>query len=224
VRTRAGEHVCESVAQSSVILPVRLLSSCCSFRSQKYLTTIQIVQFMIGLGASVFALTMRLLYDLTPRHWGLGWPVSGTWSGSFFGLAVVISYLILFVRLYNEKYTKDAAAARKQGAMTKQKGDAGATTTPAQYSSLYSPLAKSAPASVMSASQALKLSSGMAEDGFVGLRDAWLGHPLITADQQRYAEQEKTVEGSSSANVPTVDITIRKRTFGGASNADAGRL
>lgn len=69
---------------------------------KKYLTTLQIIQFVVGLSGCVFILGSKCSVSL-----GL-LPASyfchGHYYGAFFGVFIIASYLLLFIDLFQEKY------------------------------------------------------------------------------------------------------------------------
>jgi hypothetical protein len=73
------------------------------------LTTLQVTQFLIALPIFSVGLAWRLLhyfgYNSPPCH--------GTWFASWFGLAVWFSYIVLFIKLYKEKYVLPPKATAK---------------------------------------------------------------------------------------------------------------
>jgi fatty acid elongase 3 len=87
---------------------------------KKHLTTLQIVQFCIALTACSVAMAMRYYSAYT----GHGYFCHGTWAGSYFGVGILLSYLVLFMKLYADLYyqkkqqkanNKVAAAANGHG-------------------------------------------------------------------------------------------------------------
>jgi hypothetical protein len=70
---------------------------------KKYLTMLQIVQFVVGLIGCLGGLLPRTLFDLgvtsLPR-------CHGEYEGAFFGIAVLATYLYLFIELYQKSYSK----------------------------------------------------------------------------------------------------------------------
>jgi len=61
---------------------------------KKYLTTMQIIQFVIGISICVFGLFRRALHGIC----------TGSWTGAIFAIAILSSYLFLFIRFYLEIY------------------------------------------------------------------------------------------------------------------------
>jgi hypothetical protein len=186
---------------------------------KKYLTTVQITQFMVALLASVGAMLMRIVWTLTPRAWGLGYPCTGSWSGSYFGLAIIVSYLVLFVRLYQQKYKADEATAGKKGGTQAGRvagskalqqttgakvGSGRATSTSStptpDYSSTFSPHCKPTPI----------VTAGIAthEDLFAAQRTAWLAHPLLEADRQRWAQHAQR-EAEQPKGKPKAGVDLK---------------
>jgi len=69
---------------------------------KEWVTIIQLVQFMVAILSGIIGLTMRILGEILQLSWSpLCW---GNWSGSFFGLGILFSYLILFAKLYKQTY------------------------------------------------------------------------------------------------------------------------
>jgi len=204
----------------------------------QYLTTIQIVQFMIGLAGSVGALVTRLLWMSLPEQWGWGAPCNGSWTGSWFGLAVVLSYLVLFIQLYNEKYKSDALAAAKRKAAAGGSGSGPdwrmggtGTATPGgspkgmvtlcggEYRSTFSPRNwpdRGADRSTAPGSAAVAAALGRAcpEDAFAAIRARWLSDPLVVADRERAMQPRMPTPGSSPAAAAEAEAGLHRRTWG----------
>lgn len=68
---------------------------------KRYLTTLQILQFVISVFTGCVVLGFRCLGDL-----GFSWAPkgAGSYESAIFGLAILLSYLILFLQLYRQKY------------------------------------------------------------------------------------------------------------------------
>jgi len=70
---------------------------------KKYLTILQIVQFVVGLIGCLGGLLPRTLFDLgvtsLPR-------CHGEYEGAFFGIGVLATYLYLFIELFKNSYSK----------------------------------------------------------------------------------------------------------------------
>lgn len=101
---------------------------------KKYLTTLQIVQFVIDLFVVYFA-----SYNYFAHTYFPGLPVLGTCAGkegaAIFGCAILTSYLFLFIEFYRQTY-KTGANAKKSASVAAQKvangsGPAGANGKPA---------------------------------------------------------------------------------------------
>jgi hypothetical protein len=160
---------------------------------KKYLTSVQIVQFMIALIASLGAMVTRGLWTVTPRAWNLGGECHGSWSGSYFGLAIIVSYLYLFMQLYNEKYHSDQAAAAAKASKLQRDSAAKPAESP-EFGSTFSLHAKTAPPSSAHAAVASALAVpalASSEDLFASMRDEWMSHPLHVADRKRWAEHQQ---------------------------------
>lgn len=80
---------------------------------KRYLTVTQIVQFVVALTACWAGLGPRILnhYGFTsfPHCWG-------SFTGAFFGVGILSSYLLLFVQLYRDAYHKPRSAKPAAGA------------------------------------------------------------------------------------------------------------
>lgn len=68
---------------------------------KRYLTTLQILQFVISVVTGMIMLALRVLGDL-----GFAWSPksSGNYPSAIFGIAVLVSYLKLFLDMYQTKY------------------------------------------------------------------------------------------------------------------------
>lgn len=78
---------------------------------KRYLTMLQILQFVVALVGCTGGLVFRVLSQA-------GWLSSdyycrGEYSAAYFGLAVLATYLVLFVQLYNNNYRKKRRAGKK---------------------------------------------------------------------------------------------------------------
>lgn len=150
-------------------------------------------------------MSIRLVWTIAPEL-GIGATCHGSWSGSFFGVGIIISYLVLFTRLYNEKYHQDQQSARRMAHQDKMKSAArgdetGAHLPPHEFSSTFSPLCKTAPPTGTSASAALGAVPVLAnlEDAYAQLRDEWLMHPMIVADRERWAAHDRSQPTSAAS-------------------------
>jgi fatty acid elongase 3 len=92
---------------------------------KKYLTMLQIIQFVVGLVGCFGGLLPRTLFDLgvtsLPR-------CHGEYEGAFFGIGVLATYLYLFVELYKQSYSKGGKGKSAKGkssdaAKSTQNGD-----------------------------------------------------------------------------------------------------
>ena len=199
--------------------------------SLQYLTTLQILQFLLGLAASLFGLFLRVMWDLGlrpslpvvgyPPVRGEAWswwsaPCHGSWAGSYFGLAVIVSYLVLFMRLYNEKY-ESPSPKRSSGGETmfvksKPVAQVQSTGNGALAASRRTPsMDMLSPASVGVATQ---------EDLYDAMRSAWLAHPLITTEKARWSSGSVQPEESPKEAMQKPEATLHRRKFG----TDADRL
>lgn len=98
---------------------------------KKYLTRLQILQFMVGLSLCAIGLTMRILGEIVGIP---GIPLChGCYEGAFFGLGVLASYLYLFRIFYANTYRhtslKANGSTRLHGAATATAGGAEAAMT-----------------------------------------------------------------------------------------------
>jgi len=72
---------------------------------KEWVTIGQLVQFAIVLLSGMAGVALRILGDILGFSWA---PLChGTWSGSFFALAILLSYLLLFYKMYKETYHKE---------------------------------------------------------------------------------------------------------------------
>ena len=78
---------------------------------KRYLTMAQIVQFVVGLGACVVALGSLALYANGALQWD-GYKCHGEFSAAYFGIGILASYLLLFIKFYADSY-REKQAARK---------------------------------------------------------------------------------------------------------------
>lgn len=86
---------------------------------KRYITVIQITQFVIALIACLSGFSLRVMHDTvgTVNLPGFEQPFKvlqchGGYAGAFFGIFILFSYLILFVRFYDNTY-KQAGKAHK---------------------------------------------------------------------------------------------------------------
>ena len=70
---------------------------------KEYLTGGQITQFIIGLTNCIGVFTMRLLRDMLNLNWSY---CHGSYKGGLIGIFFIFTYLLLFVKLYKDKYKK----------------------------------------------------------------------------------------------------------------------
>jgi len=79
---------------------------------KKYLTMLQIVQFVVALSGCILALTSRFLARtarvLVLEEYGCG----GTYEGAYIGVGIIASYLYLFIVLYKAKYKKPSSGGK----------------------------------------------------------------------------------------------------------------
>ncbi|KAI8099789.1 fatty acid elongase [Halteromyces radiatus] len=80
---------------------------------KKYLTTMQIVQFMIDLVAVYFCSYTYFTYTYYPWMPNMG-SCAGTELSASFGCALLSSYLLLFINFYRITYKKKAALKQQQ--------------------------------------------------------------------------------------------------------------
>eukprot|EP00004_Rigifila_ramosa_P022945 TRINITY_DN6377_c0_g1_i2.p1 TRINITY_DN6377_c0_g1~~TRINITY_DN6377_c0_g1_i2.p1 ORF type:complete len:298 (+),score=72.65 TRINITY_DN6377_c0_g1_i2:3-896(+) len=62
---------------------------------KKYITTMQIVQFVVGVSTCVFAVRLRVLHGMC----------YGTFTGAYLGTCVLSTYLFLFIRFFFKTYS-----------------------------------------------------------------------------------------------------------------------
>mmetsp|Transcript_4849 Transcript_4849/g.14622 ORF Transcript_4849/g.14622 Transcript_4849/m.14622 type:complete len:275 (+) Transcript_4849:224-1048(+) len=75
---------------------------------KKYLTTLQIIQFVIGVGAAVYCYGKYLLSNFDYSK------CNGTDVGAVTGIAILVSYLILFVQFYFQTYKSKESRGKIQ--------------------------------------------------------------------------------------------------------------
>ncbi|KAL9552518.1 hypothetical protein MBANPS3_003731 [Mucor bainieri] len=80
---------------------------------KKYLTTLQITQFIIDLVVIYFCTYTYFAYTYWPHLPNMG-SCAGTETSALFGCALLSSYLVLFINFYRITYQAKRAAARKQ--------------------------------------------------------------------------------------------------------------
>jgi hypothetical protein len=76
---------------------------------KKYLTQLQITQFILAVTACVGGLAPRWINTLGIADAPL---CHGNYAGGYFGTAILASYLVLFIKMYHQKY--DAQKKQKQ--------------------------------------------------------------------------------------------------------------
>jgi fatty acid elongase 3 len=79
---------------------------------KKYLTTLQITQFIIDLAVIYFCTYTYFAYTYWPHLPNMG-SCAGTETSAIFGCTVLSSYLVLFINFYRITYQAKKAAARK---------------------------------------------------------------------------------------------------------------
>lgn len=151
-------------------------------------------------------------------------PCHGSWAGSYFGLAVIVSYLVLFVRLYNEKYKADKAAASSAAAAAASRAKS------SMFKSQVLAASSSGNDSSVRRSPSLDLASpqfaGVAtqEDLYDSMRSAWLSHPLVVAEKARWTSSSGSVAPHEEAPMEEAmlkpEAVLHRRKFG----TDADRL
>jgi len=180
---------------------------------KRYLTSLQIIQFLIALVASVGALLTRIIWVVAPTHSGWGAPCHGSWFEAAFGLAIIASYLYLFMQLYKDRYKKKEDAVASKDEMTRRrttlfksqitpKSATAMTSTAAKSSdvhSTFSPACRPTGVcpSILASAATSATSSVMRvapEDAYVELRTAWLNHPLLVDERKRWNEVERAKE------------------------------
>ncbi|KAI8065885.1 ELO family [Gongronella butleri] len=82
---------------------------------KKYLTTMQITQFVIDLAACYFCTYCVFTYTYMPfmPNWG---PCGGTPSAAVFGCGLLSSYLVLFINFYGKTYNNKQKLAKSKAA------------------------------------------------------------------------------------------------------------
>jgi len=79
---------------------------------KKYLTTLQITQFIVGIGGCIPLFVIATASDFGFRP---DWPsCSGGYVASMSGLGILFSYLLLFIQLYKDRYNKQEGKVLKQ--------------------------------------------------------------------------------------------------------------
>lgn len=103
---------------------------------KKHLTTMQITQFVIDLFAINFGFYTRVAYDYPEGIWGFKpwqptWGIfgsgtkgqsfanqpascAGTYPAAFTGVALICSYLLLFIQFFFETYKKPATSQQQK--------------------------------------------------------------------------------------------------------------
>ncbi|ORX81308.1 GNS1/SUR4 membrane protein [Basidiobolus meristosporus CBS 931.73] len=79
---------------------------------KKYLTTMQITQFILDLGFVYFCTYTYLAYNHFPSIPNYG-TCHGTIEAALFGCALLSSYLVLFISFFRKTYKKPAVKAKK---------------------------------------------------------------------------------------------------------------
>jgi hypothetical protein len=79
---------------------------------KKYLTTLQITQFIIDLFVIYFCTYTYFAYTYWPHLPNMG-SCSGTETSAIFGCALLSSYLLLFINFYRITYQKRKALKQK---------------------------------------------------------------------------------------------------------------
>ncbi|KAK9768399.1 Fatty acyl-CoA elongase/Polyunsaturated fatty acid specific elongation enzyme [Basidiobolus ranarum] len=79
---------------------------------KKYLTTMQITQFVLDLGFVYFCTYTYVAYNHFPSLPNMG-TCSGTIGAALFGCALLSSYLVLFISFFKKTYKKPAIKAKK---------------------------------------------------------------------------------------------------------------
>jgi len=87
---------------------------------KRYLTLIQITQFVVTLFPSITVLGARILYTINPTIVG-AYPCNGTWSSAFIGLCILLSYLFLFLNLYLTRFDATGADRKRKADAAKLK-------------------------------------------------------------------------------------------------------
>jgi hypothetical protein len=76
---------------------------------KKYLTVGQIIQFCVGISCSLVAVIPRIFHDFVSRDYS---NCNGTYSATAFGFFILISYLALFIKLYNSEAYKSRTKSK----------------------------------------------------------------------------------------------------------------
>ena len=79
---------------------------------KRYLTLAQIIQFVIGLAACVIGLGSLVLYVNGYGPEVGGYKCHGEFSAAYFGIGILLSYLVLFIKFYADSYREKQAAKR----------------------------------------------------------------------------------------------------------------
>ncbi|ORZ18632.1 GNS1/SUR4 family-domain-containing protein [Absidia repens] len=82
---------------------------------KRYLTTMQIVQFVIDLFAIYFCTYTYFAYTYYPHMPNMG-SCAGTETSAIFGCALLSSYLLLFINFYRITYNKNKSLKKKAAA------------------------------------------------------------------------------------------------------------
>lgn len=69
---------------------------------KRHLTTLQIVQFVVGIAMCIGVLAIRIGHDFISND--LFDHCHGSYAGGVFGIGILLSYLVLFVALYRKLY------------------------------------------------------------------------------------------------------------------------
>lgn len=80
---------------------------------KKYMTTLQITQFLIDLAAVYYCTFYRLGQTYYPELTG-GVTCHGTEGAAIFGCALLSSYLLLFIQFFQKTYSNKASAGKKK--------------------------------------------------------------------------------------------------------------
>lgn len=80
---------------------------------KRYLTSMQIMQFVVSCIIGFTMLGLRLMHDVLDISWAP--KSSGSYFSAVFGLAILVSYLVLFVDLYRQKYPQVPNNLEKAG-------------------------------------------------------------------------------------------------------------
>jgi len=87
---------------------------------KQYLTSMQIVQFIVDLGVVYYCAYNNLAFNYAPFMPTSG-DCAGTVAAGIFGVGSLTSYLILFTKLYNDLYQKPQVTVTKNDAVAKPK-------------------------------------------------------------------------------------------------------